>query len=241
MSLLAFISTGWLIFLALAILVGLANLILGSQTYARRCFTKVAREMGLSYDPEAMALRSLGCDNLPVLICLKARRNLLHGTVAGVETVCVEAGKEGQIEDPLVPNVFSTLICFRQPGRALPAFQLIKHDGKGERVLEEPGVSRPEHYSVVELRDNPGFSNIFLLLALQKVDEAALRALFPKPVQDFFMENRDSLWDARGAAEWVGVLGAHFADIALGSAVKEFRSHVDLPRRVHEMFVGKSD
>jgi hypothetical protein len=225
---LAFISTGWLVFIGLLILVGLANLILGSQKYAGRMYNKVAGATGMSYDLEAKGLRALGCEGLPVLMRLKARRNLLHGTVDGVETVFVEVGKEGEIEDPLVPDVFSALYCFRLPGRALPPFQLFKHDGKGKHALDAPDALRPKHYSIIELRENPGFQDFYFLLALRAEDEGALRELFTREVQDFFVESR--IADAQGGGEWVG------AGYLVPMGVKDFQETMRSARRVHKVF-----
>ena len=234
MSLLGLISAGWLIFIALLVLVGLANLILGSQTYALWRFTKMASALGLSYDPEAKAFPLPGCERLPVWQVWKAHRNLLHGTVAGVETIFVEVGKEGAIEDSIMSDVFHGLVCFRQPGRSLPAFQLISHYGSPEKALDDTARARPKDFHQVELQGNPGFPNFFLLLASPKEDEGALRDLFPRPVQDFFMEHRDffGLRDVQGAGEWVGVMER----IDFVGGAKAFREELALVRRVHELF-----
>ena len=92
MVLLGFISTGWLIFIVALVLVALFNFVIFPML-SRKNFSKIAAELGLSYDPEAKALGSLGCEQLPALRVRKVRRNLLHGTVAGVETVFVEVGE----------------------------------------------------------------------------------------------------------------------------------------------------
>ena len=241
MSMLALISTGWVIFIGLLILVGLANLILGSQKYAGRVYNKIASATGMSNEPEAQGLRALGCEDLPVLVRLKARHNLLHGTVDGVETLFVEVGEAGRIEDPLVPDVFSPLYCFRQRGRALPAFQLFQHDGKGRLALDEPDAVRPKQYTIIELRDNPGFADFFYVLALRQEDEGALRELFPRSVQDFFMENRCHSWDVHAAGEWVGVTQTSFFDATPWDTVGTFREELGSARRVHELFARATE
>ena len=236
MNMLAFISTGWWIFILLAVVLGIVNLILSSQKFERRHYSRIVSALGLRYDPEAKALGSLGCEGLPALARLTDSRNLLHGIVAGVETVCVEVKDPVVLEDPMMGGAFFSLICFRQPGRALPAFQLFEHHGKGKHALDEPRAVRPQLYTIVELRDNPGFQDFFFLLALRQEDEEALRELFPRPVQDFFVERRYSLLDAQGAGEWVGVEPAISLGFSPSSAVKEFQEAVESARRVHDLF-----
>jgi len=181
MSMLALISTGWVIFIGLLILVGLANLILGSQKYAGRVYNKIASATGMSFDPEAQGLR------------------------------------------------------------ALPAFQLFQHDGKGRLALDEPDAVRPKQYTIIELRDNPGFADFFYVLALRQEDEGALRELFPRSVQDFFMENRCHSWDVHAAGEWVGVTQTSFFDATPWDTVGTFREELGSARRVHELFARATE
>jgi len=102
-----------------------------------------------------------------------------------------------------------------------------------ELKKREPTMKTRERHEV-ELNDNPGFSSHFLLSFERKEDEPALRKVFTRDVQDFFMQTRDEKWwEVQGAGEWVG-FGSTAVNVPLTS--KPYRRMLEEARQVHDLF-----
>jgi len=98
---------------------------------------------------------------------------------------------------------------------------------KGERTL------KTREWHEVELNDNPGFSSHFLLSFERKEDEPALRRVFTREVQDFFMQTRDEKWwEVQGCGEWVGF---HSSPVNVPLTAKPYRRMLDEARQLHEV------
>ena len=101
-----------------------------------------------------------------------------------------------------------------------------------ELKKKEPTMKTRERHEV-ELNDNPGFSSHFLLSFERKEDEPALRKVFTREVQDFFMQTRDEKWwEVQGAGDWIG-FGSTAVNVPLTS--KPYRRMLDEARQLHEV------
>ena len=271
MNLLSFAQWKDVVFYGVAVLGGLATLAgLVSLTppFARWRLTAIAAELGMKFDHTAQSLRSLGCERLWKFRYWNDRRKLLHGTVAGIETVIVDVREVDPKEEPMQRPGFYQLVCFRLPGRSLPTFHLIKYSGNRLAVVDSlPGVlelpeglpterapgesaeefrqralkalreGRPtmktQERHELALADNPGFSSFFLLSFERKEDELALRKVFTREVQDFFMQTRDEKWwEVQGCGEWVGF---HSSPVNVPLTAKPYRRMLDEARQLHEV------
>ena len=236
-------------------------IVLFSPQFERWRLRAIAAELGMKFDPKAQTLRSLGCERLWKFRYWNDRRYLLHGTVNGIETIIVHVREVDPKEEPMQRPGFYQLVCFRLPGRSLPTFHLVKYSGNRLAVLGRlPGVLElPEGFDAaqvalddlrkelekieptlkmgkryeVELTDNPGFSSHFLLSFERKEDEPALRKVFTREVQDFFMQTRDEKWwEVQGAGEW---LGFHTLPVNVLLTAKPYRRMLDEARQLHEV------
>lgn len=103
------------------------------------------------------------------------------------------------------------------------------------KALEEgrPKLKTRERHEVA-LADNPGFSSFFIVSVERKEDEPALRKLFTREVQDYFMQTRDEKWwEVQGAGDWVGF---HSSPVNVPLTANPYRRMQEEVRRLHDVF-----
>lgn len=206
---------------------------------------KNAARLGMSYDAEARGLDRLGCKSLPVLQARTAVRNLLHGTVDGVERFAVEV-KRPKITDP----AYFLVLGHRLRGRALAAFSVelkglvddVSVDEEAAEFLGENPYRDPLPFHAVEVAGNKAFGKYFAVLALRQEDGPAVQGVFRREVQDAFMVHRAALertgnphLEVQGAGEWVAVVLPQ----TMPPLLSALKSRLDFDRPLYEAFAGK--
>jgi len=223
------------------------------QPVVRWRLPRIAARLGMSYDPEARGLDRLGCKGLPVLQAGTAVRNLLHGTVGGIERIAVEV-KRPNITKP----AYFLVLGYRLRGRGFPPFSVepkpfsvelkdleddVSLDEEVAEFLGKNPYRDPLPFHPVEVTGNKTFAKCFAVLALRREDKPAVQEAFTPEVQYSFMVHRvcvgtDYHLEVQGAGEWLAVI---YPQTMLPSLESEspFSFQLTFDRHLYEAFAGK--